>query len=170
MIRTGTIFNYCLFQSVETLAFINLLELPGAWNHCSSYGYTRNTTVRYGTVHSRIREHIGSVIGGRVLATQGSSGPCVYVVSQVWGHCILMLRASLGKVVHTVKRAGTFAAKVPSQELHKIAVHVRAVSSPLLSSPSPSPRINYFARTSPSLPSLPNNRFMPRWFYTSGIL
>jgi hypothetical protein len=38
-----------------------------------------------------------------------------------------MLRASLGKVVHTVKRAGTHAAKVPSQELHKIAVRVRAV-------------------------------------------
>jgi hypothetical protein len=32
----------------------------------------------------------------------------------------------LGKVVHTVKRAGTYAAKVPPQELHKIAVHVRA--------------------------------------------
>ncbi len=28
-----------------------------------------------------------------------------------------------GKVVHTVKRAGTYAAKVPPQELHKIAVH-----------------------------------------------
>ena len=38
-----------------------------------------------------------------------------------------MLRASLGKVVHTVKRAGTYAAKVPPRELHKIAVHVRAV-------------------------------------------
>ncbi len=38
-----------------------------------------------------------------------------------------MLRASLGKVVHTVKRAGTYAAKVSPQELHKIAVHVRAV-------------------------------------------
>ena len=38
-----------------------------------------------------------------------------------------MLRASLVKVVHTVKRAGTYAAKVPPQELHKIAVHVRAV-------------------------------------------
>jgi hypothetical protein len=38
-----------------------------------------------------------------------------------------MLRASLGKVVHTVKRAGTYEAKVPPQELHKIAVHVRAV-------------------------------------------
>jgi hypothetical protein len=38
-----------------------------------------------------------------------------------------MLRASLGKVVHTVKRAGTYAAKVPPQELHKIAVHVWAV-------------------------------------------
>ncbi len=38
-----------------------------------------------------------------------------------------MLRASLGKVVHTVKRAGTYAAKVPPQELHKIAVHVQAV-------------------------------------------
>jgi hypothetical protein len=38
-----------------------------------------------------------------------------------------MLRASLGKVVHTIKRAGTYAAKVPPQELHKIAVHVRAV-------------------------------------------
>ncbi len=38
-----------------------------------------------------------------------------------------MLRASLGKVVHTVKRAGTYAAKVPPQELHKIAVHVGAV-------------------------------------------
>jgi hypothetical protein len=34
-----------------------------------------------------------------------------------------MLRASLGKV----KRAGTYAAKVPPQELHNIAVHVRAV-------------------------------------------
>ncbi len=33
-----------------------------------------------------------------------------------------MLRASLGKVVHTVKRAGTSAATVPPQELHKIAV------------------------------------------------
>ncbi len=39
-----------------------------------------------------------------------------------------MLRASLGKVAHTVKRAGTYAAKVPPQELHKIAVHVWAVS------------------------------------------
>jgi hypothetical protein len=39
-----------------------------------------------------------------------------------------MLRASLGKVVHTVKRAGTYEAKVPPQELHKIAVHVRAVA------------------------------------------
>jgi hypothetical protein len=38
-----------------------------------------------------------------------------------------MLRASLGKVVHTVKRAGTYEAKVPPQELHKIAVHVWAV-------------------------------------------
>jgi hypothetical protein len=33
----------------------------------------------------------------------------------------------LGKVVHTVKRAGTYAAKVSHKELHKIAVHVRAV-------------------------------------------
>ncbi len=40
-----------------------------------------------------------------------------------------MLRASLGKVVHTVKRAGPYAAKVPPPELHKIAVHVRAVST-----------------------------------------
>jgi hypothetical protein len=38
-----------------------------------------------------------------------------------------MLRASLGKVVHTVKGAGTYAAKVSLEELHKIAVHVRAV-------------------------------------------
>jgi hypothetical protein len=42
-----------------------------------------------------------------------------------------MLRASLGKVVHTVKRAGTYAAKVSPQELHKIAVHVRAVVNTL---------------------------------------
>jgi hypothetical protein len=42
-----------------------------------------------------------------------------------------MLRASLGKVVHTVKRAGTYAAKVPPKELHKIAVHVRAVDKPV---------------------------------------
>ncbi len=33
----------------------------------------------------------------------------------------------MGKVVHTVKRAGTYVAKVSPQELHKIAVHVRAV-------------------------------------------
>jgi hypothetical protein len=33
----------------------------------------------------------------------------------------------LGNVVHTVKRAGTYAAKVSHKELHKIAVHVRAV-------------------------------------------
>ncbi len=39
-----------------------------------------------------------------------------------------MLRASLGKVVHTVKGAGTYAAKVSLEELHKIAVHVRAVT------------------------------------------
>jgi hypothetical protein len=39
-----------------------------------------------------------------------------------------MLRASLGKVVHTVKGAGTYAAKVSLEELHKIAVHVRAGS------------------------------------------
>ncbi len=38
-----------------------------------------------------------------------------------------MLRASLGKVVHTVQRAGTYEAKVSHKELHKIAVHVRAV-------------------------------------------
>ncbi len=38
-----------------------------------------------------------------------------------------MLRASLGKVVHTVKRAGTYTTKVSHKELHKIAVHVRAV-------------------------------------------
>jgi hypothetical protein len=42
-----------------------------------------------------------------------------------------MLRASLGKVVHTVQRAGTFAAKVSPPELHKIAVHVRAVVFPI---------------------------------------
>jgi len=36
----------------------------------------------------------------------------------------------LGKVVHTVKRAGTYAAKVSHKELHKIAVHVRAVINP----------------------------------------
>jgi hypothetical protein len=42
-----------------------------------------------------------------------------------------MLRATLGKVVHTVKRAGTYAAKVSHKELHKIAVHVRAVGSTL---------------------------------------
>ncbi len=41
-----------------------------------------------------------------------------------------MFRASLGKVVHTLKRAGTYAVKVPPQELHKIAVHVRAVVPP----------------------------------------
>jgi hypothetical protein len=40
-----------------------------------------------------------------------------------------MLRASLGKVVHTVKGAGTYAAKVSLEELHKIAVHVRAVGT-----------------------------------------
>ncbi len=33
----------------------------------------------------------------------------------------------MGKVVHTVKRAGTYAAKVSHKELHKIAVHVGAV-------------------------------------------
>jgi hypothetical protein len=66
-------------------------------------------------------------------AGQGSSGPCVYCrkpgVRSVYTYC--MLRASLGKVVHTVKRAGTYAAKVPQRELHKIAVHVRAVICPL---------------------------------------
>jgi len=35
----------------------------------------------------------------------------------------------LGKVVHTVKGAGTYAAKVSLEELHKIAVHVRAVDT-----------------------------------------
>jgi hypothetical protein len=38
-----------------------------------------------------------------------------------------MLRASLGKVVRTVGRAGTYVAKVSLQELHKIAVRERAV-------------------------------------------
>jgi hypothetical protein len=38
-----------------------------------------------------------------------------------------MLRATLGKVVHTVKRAGAYAAKVPPQELYKIAVREGAV-------------------------------------------
>jgi hypothetical protein len=56
-----------------------------------------------------------------------------------------MLRASLGKVVHTVKRAGTYAAKVSPQELHKIAVHVRAVVAPLTFS---------LAQLSPHPPSL----------------
>jgi hypothetical protein len=49
-----------------------------------------------------------------------------------------MLRASLGKVVHTVQRAGTYAAKVPPQELHKIAVHVRA-GHYTSQSPAPTP-------------------------------
>jgi hypothetical protein len=40
---------------------------------------------------------------------------------------MLMLRASLRKVVHTVRRAGTYAAKVSLQELQKIAVRERAV-------------------------------------------
>jgi hypothetical protein len=35
-----------------------------------------------------------------------------------------MLRISVGKVVHTVKRAWTYAAKVAPQELREIAVHV----------------------------------------------
>ena len=43
-----------------------------------------------------------------------------------------MLRANLRKVVHTVKRAGTYAAKIPPYDLHKIAVHVRAVEEILL--------------------------------------
>jgi hypothetical protein len=41
-----------------------------------------------------------------------------------------MLRASLGKVVHTAQSKELdlpYAAKVPPQELHKIAVRVRAV-------------------------------------------
>jgi hypothetical protein len=38
-----------------------------------------------------------------------------------------MLRARLGKAAHTVRRAGTYAAKVSLQELHKIAVRERAV-------------------------------------------
>ncbi len=38
-----------------------------------------------------------------------------------------MLRSSLGKAVHTVRRAGTNAAKVSLQELHKLAVRERAV-------------------------------------------
>ncbi len=91
------------------------------------------STPAYLSLYPRIREHTGSVVGGRVPATQGSSGPCVYCrkpgVRSLY--CILMLPASLGKVVHTVKRAGTYAAKVPPEELHKIAVHVRAVSLPL---------------------------------------
>jgi hypothetical protein len=48
-----------------------------------------------------------------------------------------MLRASLGKVVHTVKRAGTYAAKVSHKELHKIAVHVRAVNFTLMTECTP---------------------------------
>ncbi len=79
----------------------------------------------------QIRECIGSVIGGRVPATQGRSALCVHVVSQVWGHCILLLWASLEKVVHTVKRAGAYAAKVPHQELHKIVVRVRLWCPPM---------------------------------------
>jgi hypothetical protein len=50
-----------------------------------------------------------------------------------------MLRASLGKVVHTVKRAGTYAAKVSPPELHKIAVHVRAVGTTTLFDVPPTP-------------------------------
>jgi hypothetical protein len=68
--------------------------------------------------------------GGSVPATKGSSEPCVHfrkpcrcelTVSK------LMLRASLGKVVHTVRRARTYAAKGPPHELHKIAVRERAM-------------------------------------------
>jgi hypothetical protein len=65
--------------------------------------------------------------GGGSQPRRAAQDRVYIVVSHVWGHCILMLRASLGKVVHTVKRAGTYAAKVSPQELHKIAVHVRAV-------------------------------------------
>ncbi len=59
----------------------------------------------------RIREHTGSVIGGRAQPRRAAQDRVYIVVSQVWGHCILMLRASLGKVVHTVKRAGTYEQK-----------------------------------------------------------
>ncbi len=63
-------------------------------NKGSREGGRKECFIRFGTVNvcdtfkcqlelflwlrPRIREHIGSVIGGRVPATQGSSGPCVY--------------------------------------------------------------------------------------------
>jgi hypothetical protein len=58
---------------------------------------------------------------------QPSQGLHNQVVKIVVPYCILMLRASLGKVGHTVGRAGTYAAKVSLQELHKIAVRERTV-------------------------------------------
>ncbi len=45
----------------------------------------------------RIREHTGSVIGGRVPATQGSSGPCVYCRKPGVRSLYTYVASSLGK-------------------------------------------------------------------------
>ncbi len=67
-----------------------------------------------------------------------------------------MLRDSLGKVVHTVKRAGTYAAKVSHKELHKIAVHVRAVRlTPSYTMPLALPKVQEFQS--------------PGWLYTATV-
>jgi hypothetical protein len=75
-----------------------------------------------------------------------------------------MLRASSGKVVHTVKRAGTYAAKVPPQELHKIALpgdpflSDRALK--ILSPPAPVQYINliqFFGQK--------ETQYTSRWFF-----
>ncbi len=75
-----------------------------------------------------------------------------------------MLRASLGKVVHTVKRAGTYEEKVPPQELHKIAVHVRAVLHTMPLTATHRRTVHYRGKyNSPSLPLCDQELGGPMW-------
>jgi hypothetical protein len=73
VLAIGTLYllMFCLFEVVYGIVFVGVT--PDI--KIISFGVRRLKNRR---VTPRIREHIGSVIGGRVPATQGSSGPCVY--------------------------------------------------------------------------------------------
>jgi hypothetical protein len=105
---------------------VNLGKVSGTRLHNLGLFVTEGKSLEWSW--PRIREHIlDRSWGGGSQPRRAAQDRVYIVVSLVRGHCILILRASLGKVVHTVKRAGTYAAKVSHKELHKIAVHVRAV-------------------------------------------
>ncbi len=77
--------SYCVLKRLQIQRFVlDVQNIVPVIHHLSKLALFNPSSVvlicgcRATKRWPRIREHIGSVIGGRVPATQGSSGPCVY--------------------------------------------------------------------------------------------